>query len=197
MQQPLYCSRCGHRTQLGIPSGDNRERAICVDCGEIHYLNPKIVAGCILEYQGKILLCKRAIAPRIGYWTIPAGYMENGETTAMCAAREAEEEALAKACDLTLFANYSLPHISQVYMIYRGHLATPEHAPGEESLDTILVSPEEIPWDNLAFFVVGHVLEIYCTERQTGFGGCHDMVIQVDQQRHPIVTPGGIGVSSV
>lgn len=156
-----YCSVCGGKTVCRIPEGDNRERVVCEHCGTIHYSNPNNVCGAILSWQGRILLCKRAIEPRYGLWTLPAGFMENGETLAEAAARESMEEANARAQSLSLFGVFSLPHISQVYVMFKGELATPEVAPGIESLETELVSPGDIPWEQLAFPVVRQSLKLY------------------------------------
>lgn len=159
--QVNYCSECGNPTKNTIPQGDNRVRDVCESCNTIHYQNPKNVCGCILEWQGKILLCKRAIEPRYGYWTLPAGFMENNETTIEGAAREAFEEAHATAENLTLFGLYNLPRISQVYLMFHGVLKDGYMKAGEESLEVGLFSQEEIPWSDLAFPVVVESLERY------------------------------------
>jgi ADP-ribose pyrophosphatase YjhB (NUDIX family) len=117
-----FCSTCGASVSLRIPEGDNRERFVCTSCQTIHYQNPKIVAGTIPEWDGQILLCRRAIEPRYGLWTLPAGFMENGETTEQAAMRETWEEAGARIEILGLYSIFSIPHISQVYMLFRGEL---------------------------------------------------------------------------
>ncbi len=167
-----YCSACGEKLVRRVPEGDNRERALCEHCGTIHYVNPNNVCGAILTWQGRILLCKRAIEPRYGLWTLPAGFMENGETVAEAAARESMEEANARADSLRLFGVFSLPHISQVYIMFRGELATPEVSPGIESLETELVDPADIPWDQLAFPVVRKSLQLFL--EQPDFEGVHN-----------------------
>lgn len=134
-----------------IPEGDTLERDVCATCGHVHYVNPKIVVGAVCSWHGRILLCRRAIEPRHGFWTIPAGYMEERETPAEGAAREAREEAQAKIEIDRLLAVYSVPRISQVQLIFRAKLANPDFAPGSESLETKLFAWEEIPWDMLAF----------------------------------------------
>ena len=134
-----------------IPPGDDRERLVCDDCGFIHYDNPKIVVGSVAVWEDKVLLCRRAIEPRTGYWTLPGGFMELRETTAEGAAREAWEEARARIDVEDLFAIYNIPRISQVQLFYRARLLAPEIEPGPESLDVMLCRWEEIPWDNLAF----------------------------------------------
>ena len=134
-----------------IPDGDTLERDVCARCGHVHYVNPKIVVGAVCSWHGRILLCRRAIEPRHGFWTIPAGYMEERETPAEGAMREAFEEAQAKIEIDRLLAVYSVPRISQVQLIFRAKLAGPDFAPGIESLETKLFAWEEIPWDTLAF----------------------------------------------
>lgn len=160
-----YCAECGQQTTTKIPEGDNRERQVCDACNTIHYQNPNNVCGCILGWQGKVLLCKRAIEPRYGYWTLPAGFMENKETTMEGAAREAFEEANATAVNLKLFGMYNLPRISQVYLMFHGELKDGYMKAGEESLDVGLFSPEEVPWDDLAFPVVTESLQRYFEDR--------------------------------
>jgi len=134
-----------------IPDGDTFGRDVCARCGHVRYVNPKIVVGAVCSWHGRILLCRRAIGPRSGFWTIPAGYMEERETPAEGAAREAIEEAQAKIEIDRLLAIYSVPRISQVQLIFRAALAAPEFAPGTESLETALFAWEEIPWRALAF----------------------------------------------
>ena len=161
-----YCSNCGSRVETAIPDGDNRERHVCVQCNTIHYSNPKNVVGCLLEWQGKVLLCKRAIEPRYGYWTLPAGFMENNESTMEGAAREAFEEAHAVAEELRLFGVYNLPRISQVYLMFFGRLKDGYAASGEETLEVRLFDENEIPWDELAFPVVTESLQRYYDRHQ-------------------------------
>ncbi len=163
-----FCSHCGARVGRRIPPGDNLPRHVCDACGAIHYQNPKIVAGCIVECDAKILLCRRAIEPRRGLWTIPAGFMENGETAAEAAVRETLEEARAEVEDVSLYALYNIPHISQVYLMFRARLARHVFAPGPESLDVALFEEGEIPWDEVAFRVVTATLQRYCEDRRGG-----------------------------
>ncbi len=160
-----FCSHCGKSVSLKIPEDDNRPRHVCDSCGNIHYQNPKIVAGCIPEWQGKILLCRRAIEPRYGLWTIPAGYMENGETLEQAACRETEEEACARVDLDGLYAVYNIPHVSQVYTIFRGQLADGAFAPGAESLETALFEENQIPWGEIAFPVVDRTLKRFFLDR--------------------------------
>lgn len=142
-----------------VPDGDSRERLVCGDCGFIRYENPKIIAGAVVTYEDRFLLCKRAIEPRRGFWTLPAGFMELGETPEEGAAREAYEEATARIEITELLAVYTIRHISQVQMLYRAHLNTPEFSPGVESLEVELRTWDEIPWSELAFPSVQWALE--------------------------------------
>ena len=113
-----YCSLCGARTEIKVPEGDSLPRSVCTACHTIHYQNPRVIAGTLPIWRDQVLLCKRAIAPRDGYWTLPAGFLENSETIAEGAARETMEEANAKVSDLQLYTVFSLPHISQVYTFF-------------------------------------------------------------------------------
>ncbi|MDE0310344.1 MAG: NUDIX hydrolase [Acidiferrobacterales bacterium] len=162
-----YCSFCGETVSRKVPRGDNLPRYVCDSCDAVHYQNPKIVTGCIVQWEEKILLCRRAIDPRYGLWTIPAGFMELGETIHEAAARETYEEARAVAQIDELFAVYNIPHVSQVYCIYRAHLESPEYSPGEESLEVELFSEDEIPWELLAFQVVRESLIRYFESLKT------------------------------
>lgn len=168
-----FCILCGSPTEFIIPDGDNKERAVCTVCGHIHYQNPKIVAGCILEYEDKILLCKRATEPRSGLWTLPAGFMENNETVAEGAMRETFEEANARSKDIKLFFMCDLRHISQVYMIYYGTLIDGQFSPGIESSDVKLFSESQIPWDEIAFTVIERTLKLYFKDKKKGNYSIH------------------------
>jgi len=180
-----FCSHCGSPVELRVPAGDNRPRHVCKGCGAIHYHNPKIVTGCIAEWQDRILLCRRAIEPRYGLWTLPAGFMENGETTLEGAARETLEEAGARIGRSELYALFNLPHIDQVYMMFRGPLLDLDFAPGEESLDVRLFSLDELPWELLAFPVIEQTLRLYCQDRSKGTFTVHtgDIVRIWDEPR--------------
>jgi ADP-ribose pyrophosphatase YjhB (NUDIX family) len=160
----IYCSNCGTRLVERTPEGDNRMRYVCDACDTIHYQNPKIVAGCIPTLGNRLLLCKRAIEPRYGLWTLPAGFMENGESTEQAAVRETLEEACASVDNLQLYGVFSIPHISQVYMMFRAELVQEGYKPGRESLDVRLFEQHDIPWDKLAFPVVRVTLEHYCKD---------------------------------
>ena len=164
-----FCSECGSaKVVRRIPAGDTHIRHVCEGCGTIHYQNPKIVVGCIPHWQGKILLCRRSIEPRYGYWTLPAGFMETGESTQQAAAREAWEEARAVVEELILYAVYSLPHISQVYLMFRAELQEGKASAGAESLEVALFAEEDIPWDTLAFRPVRFTLQHFFADRKNG-----------------------------
>ena len=156
-----------------MPDGDNRYRYVCQSCNIIHYENPKVVTGCIAEWDNKILLCKRAIEPRYGLWTLPAGFMENSETNIQGAARETAEEANAKVDNMRLFCVFSIVHINQVFTMYRGDLVDGEASPGAESLDTALLKESEIPWQTLAFPVIDEALKLYYRDRRHGKFNTH------------------------
>jgi len=159
-----YCSRCGADVSRKVPGDDNRERWVCDRCATVHYQNPIIVVGCVAEKEGKILLCKRAIEPRHGYWTVPAGFMELGESLAEGAARETLEEACAKIEIGHLFASVDVIDAGQVHLFFTGKL-TGDFGVGEESLDTRLFSEKEIPWEELAFRSGRYALEKYFEDR--------------------------------
>jgi len=182
-----YCSTCGEQVTQKIPCGDNRLRYVCDSCETIHYQNPRIIAGCIAEHDGKILLCKRAIEPRLGLWTLPAGFMENNETTLQAAARESFEEANANILNMSLYCTYSIPHISQVYMMYRGTLMDGYSAAGEESLETKLYTEQDIPWDELAFPVITETLKLYFTDKRNNSFKLRDGEIYRDEAQKIIV----------
>jgi len=153
-----YCSACGSPVVRRRPDGDDRDRAICGSCGTIHYVNPKVVVGAVCTLSKRILICRRAIEPRAGFWTIPAGYMELGETAEEGAIREAWEEARARISIEGLLAVYSVPRIDQVQILFKARLLDPEVSAGPESREVRLVGWDEIPWDDLAFPTVQWVL---------------------------------------
>ena len=163
-----FCSACGAPVEHRIPTGDSLPRYVCTNCGTVHYENPKMVVGCIPEWENRILLCRRAIEPRIGLWTVPAGFMENGETTAEGAARETLEEANARVEVLGLYALFNIPHISQVYMLFRARLLDPDFSAGAETLETKLFDEAEIPWNEIAFVTVRRTLRHYIDDRRAG-----------------------------
>ncbi len=153
---------------LRVPDGDHLMRHVCDGCGIIHYQNPKLVTGCILEWQSQVLLCRRAIEPRYGLWTLPAGFMENNETTVRAAFRETSEEANAEVEDAHLFALFNLPHISQVYIMFRGRLKDGRMEAGLETLEVRLFEESDIPWQRLAFPVVQESLSLYFADPRRG-----------------------------
>jgi ADP-ribose pyrophosphatase YjhB (NUDIX family) len=168
-----FCSHCGQPVALTVPTGDHLPRYVCAACGTVHYQNPKIVAGCVPEYQGRILLCRRAIEPRLGYWTIPAGFMEKGETTQDAARRESIEEAMAEVEIGSLLAVVHVLHADQVHMMFRARLAEPRFGAGPESLEVALVDEAEIPWQDIAFRSVDFALRRYLEDRRRGAEGHH------------------------
>jgi len=164
-----YCSDCGGKVGRRVPKNDNHERWICDDCGVVHYQNPLIVVGCVVERDGKVLLCKRAIEPRHGYWTVPAGFMELGETIAGGAARETLEEACATVELDYLFASVDVIDAGQVHLFFSGKLVS-DFGVGDESLEVALFSEDEIPWDELAFQSGKFALQKYFEDRGTNNG---------------------------
>ena len=156
-----YCSHCGKKVSYGIPSGDDHERYYCGSCGHVHYQNPRMVVGALPEHNGRILMCRRAIEPCYGLWTLPAGYLENGETVTAGAIRETREEACADIANLSAYTLYSIPHINQVYLIFRSDLAKGTFEPGPESLEVKLFEVAQIPWDDLAFRAIKATLNCY------------------------------------
>jgi ADP-ribose pyrophosphatase YjhB (NUDIX family) len=178
---PRFCMQCGSaKVELRIPHGDDRERHVCADCGYIHYLNPKLVVGTIPVWEDKILLCKRAIEPRYGFWTLPAGFMEEGETLQEGATRETLEEANAHVTIEQMYSTISLPQISQVYVLFRATLLDLDFSSGSESLEVKLFREEEIPWDELAFRTVHDTLRHFFSDRLLG-----GFVARIGEIRHP------------
>lgn len=169
-----YCSECGAELALRVPEGDLRLRHVCLRCGEIHYLNPKLVVGCIAEWEEGVLLCRRAIEPAYGLWTLPAGFMENGEATGEAARRETAEEACARVAIGPLFALINIPHINQVHLFYRARLLDADFGAGEESLESALFDEARIPWNALAFRSVALCLETYFADRRSGVFAFHE-----------------------
>lgn len=168
-----FCSVCGHEVIALIPPGDNRERFVCDQCGTIHYQNPRNVVGTVPVWGEQVLLCRRAIEPRYGYWTLPAGFMEMGETTAEAAARETLEEAGARVEVQTLFTLLNVPQVHQVHLFYLARLVDPGFEAGEESLEVRLFDEADIPWDEIAFPTVSQTLRFFFADRATGDYGVH------------------------
>lgn len=168
-----YCSACGSELALRIPPGDSLPRGMCDACGAIHYRNPRLVVGALPEWGDQVLLCRRAIEPRHGKWTLPAGFMENGETVAAAAARETLEEACARVELGPMFTMISVPYISQVHVIYRARLLDLDFAPGEETLEVRLFREDEIPWNEIAFRTISMSLRHFFADRKAGQFGVH------------------------
>ncbi len=156
-----FCTACGQRTQEKIPLGDQQLREVCSECGTIHYVNPKVICGALALWEGKVLLCRRAIEPRYGLWTLPAGYMELFETMEQGSARETREEALAEVDIEQLYCMYNIPRIGQIYVLFKAQIIDGQFGAGEETLESRLFSEEEIPWDQLAFPSVERTLKHY------------------------------------
>ena len=146
-----FCGQCGAPVERRIPAGEDHEREVCPDCNFVHYRNPIPVVGCVAEHEGRILLCRRAIEPRLGYWTVPAGFMELNETLGEAAQRETREEACAEVRLGELFSIVDLPRAGQVHFFFRGELIGGKFAAGAESLETDLFAPDEIPFEDIAF----------------------------------------------
>ena len=165
-----FCHHCASPIVLRIPDGDDKVRHCCKNCDSVFYENPKNVVGTLPFYEDKILLCKRAIQPRLGKWTLPAGFMENGETSLEGAVRETAEEAGAtvRIHDDSLYTLFNLPSINQVYLFFRAELATPEFEAGAESLEVALFSESQIPWSEIAFPVVRTTIECFLKDRPRG-----------------------------
>jgi ADP-ribose pyrophosphatase YjhB (NUDIX family) len=163
-----FCSNCGAKVALRIPAGDTVPRHVCEHCGTIHYRNPLMVVGAIPEWEGRILLCRRAIEPRLGLWTLPAGFMELGETTAQAALRETLEEANARIELGEMFALLSVPHVDQVHVFYRARLLDLDFSAGAESLEVTLFGENEIPWKDLAFRTIAATLGYFYSDRRKG-----------------------------
>ncbi len=168
-----YCSNCGAQVARRVPPGDNLPRWVCDQCGEIHYQNPKLVVGTVPEFEGRLLLCRRAIEPRYGYWTLPAGFMENDETAGQAALRETLEEAGARIELGAPFTLISVPYVNQVHVFYRARLVDLDFAPGEESLEAALYEEAAIPWQEIAFRTVATTLRHWFADRRRGAFGFH------------------------
>lgn len=163
-----YCTQCAHPVVLKVPAGDHLPRYVCEHCGAIHYQNPRLVVGCIPEWESRVLLCRRAIEPRQGYWTLPAGFLENGETVQAGARRETFEEALAEVEIGALLALVNVPHVRQVHLFFRARLTQAKFGAGAESLEAALFEEREIPWAELAFPSVRYALETFFADRRRG-----------------------------
>ncbi len=163
-----FCNVCGNPTQMKIPPDDDHERAVCTVCGNVHYLNPKVVVGCIPEYQGRILMCKRNIEPRKGYWTLPAGYLENGESVQQGAVRETLEETLARVEIIEPYRMFNIVFVNQIYLMFRAKLLSESFGPTSESTEVRLFDQPQIPWDDIAFKVIYQTLTDYYKDLPSG-----------------------------
>ncbi len=165
-----YCSKCGSKLTVSQPDGDNKLRYICSDCDTVHYENPKMVVGCVVSHQGKILLCRRAIEPRANFWTVPGGFMELNETIVAAAMRETYEEALAEVEIDGMLAVIDVVHARQAHIFFHGSLKGDSYGVGEESTDTRLFAPADIPWNEIAFpsgiMALKHYLHLLETNEQ-------------------------------
>lgn len=168
-----FCSRCGHAISRRVPPGDTRLRDCCDRCGAIHYVNPRPVVGTIPVWDDRILLCRRAIEPRHGFWTLPAGFMEVGETAAEGASRETREEACARVELGPLFTMIDVPRVEQLHIYYRARLIDLDFAAGAESLEVRLFTEDTIPWDEIAFRTVALTLRLFFEDRARGQFGTH------------------------
>lgn len=173
-----FCNQCGARVERLVPAGEERERWVCPGCGAIHYENPKTVVGCIVEHAGSILLCRRAIEPARGRWTMPAGYQEVDESAVQGAVRETREEALADVDVVAPHAWLDVPHIGQAYALFHARLREERYGVGHESLETRLFDPAAIPWDELAFPVITMALRLFVDDRAEGRSRVHVGVVR-------------------
>ncbi|MBU4610538.1 NUDIX hydrolase [Achromobacter sp. GG226] len=172
-----FCSQCGSTLTRRIPPDDTRVRDLCDNCGAIHYQNPRMVVGTLPVWQGRVLLCKRAIEPRLGYWTLPAGFMELGETSAAGAQRETLEEAGLQSELGALFSVIDVPQADQVHVFFLIEVTDPSLAPGQETLEAHWVEEADVPWDDLAFRTVSLTLERFFADRRAGQYGVHYLAL--------------------
>ena len=168
-----YCSNCGSQLSHRVPEKDDRPRFVCDSCEIVHYENPKMVVGTIPIWEDRILFCRRAIEPRYGKWTLPAGFLENEETVEEGARRETYEEAGTKLGELEPYGIYNLAFISQVYLMFRARLLAPDFNAGYESLEVRLFEEHEVPWEDLAFPVIQRTLQQYFDDLKEGTFSFH------------------------
>lgn len=173
MMNMNFCVNCGHKTTEKIPLGDQQIRSVCNSCGSIHYINPKVICGALVLWDNKVLLCRRAIEPRYGLWTLPAGYMELFETMEQGAARETREEAEAEVEIEQLYCMYNIPRIGQIYVLFKANLIDGKFGAGEETIETRLFDEADIPWTELAFPSVEHTLRHYFADRKNNIFPMH------------------------
>ena len=187
-----FCSQCGSSAlELRVPPGDSLPRYVCSSCGTIHYQNPKVVVGCLPVWGEQVLLCKRAIEPRQGLWTLPAGFLENGETIFAGAARETAEEAHARVEVGPLYTMISLPHISQVYVMFQARLLDLEFGPGPESIEVRLFNEDDIPWSEIAFRTITRTLRNYFLDRKLGVFPTHVSALERRARPQPELLGAG------
>lgn len=179
-----FCPSCGAPIEHKIPPGDDRLRHICSRDNEIFYFNPRVVVGCVAEHKGKILMCRRAIEPRSGFWTLPAGFLELGETAAQGGLRETREEAMADVEISELFSLINVSHIGQIHMFYRATLDEPVFDAGPESAEVILMDEADIPWQQLAFPTVYLTLQHYFADRKAGRFSLHEEDLDKDSWKY-------------
>lgn len=163
-----YCTNCANLLVRRVPSGDDRTRHVCDACGTIHYQNPKMVVGTIPRYGDEILLCRRAIEPRYGFWTLLAGFLETGESLAEGARRETLEEAGSQVDNLIPFAVFNITFVSQIYFMFLSNMVSSKFSAGHESLEVQLFRESEIPWSDIAFTVIRETLDLYYRDLRTG-----------------------------
>lgn len=176
MYEVKFCNVCGAQVEHRVPEGDHLPRHICPACGHIQYFNPRVIVGCIPEWEdGRILMCRRNIEPRFGLWTFPAGFMELSETSGQGAAREAREESGADVEVGDVLAMINVPYVSQVYVVHRARMRTSGHHPTPESSETRLMTESEIPWDEIAFPTVYHSLKFFFADRAAGHAQMHTL----------------------
>lgn len=168
-----HCKACGSVVKYQVPADDNRDRAVCTVCTTVHYENPLNVVGTLPVWQDKVLLCRRNIEPRHGFWTLPAGFMELGETTEQGAVRETVEEAGARIELQGLYTLLNVVRVGQLHLFYRARLLDTNFAPGPETIEAQLFAEEQIPWDELAFRTVRETLKRFFEDRRQGQFGLH------------------------
>jgi ADP-ribose pyrophosphatase YjhB (NUDIX family) len=188
LPETRYCNVCGHGVEFRTPAGDHQPRHVCTRCGHVQYQNPNVIVGVIPEWEdGRVLMCRRNIQPRLGLWTFPAGFMEQGETSAAGAAREALEESGAEVAVGHLLMVINVPYVSQIYMIHCGRLLRPEFGPTPESSEVVLMREEEIPWNEIAFPTIWQGLKHFFADRRLGTFGTH--VMDLTQRPRPPQRP--------
>ena len=184
MPEVKYCNACGAQVEFRVPEGDHLPRHVCPRCANIQYFNPRVIVGCIPEWEdGRILMCRRNIEPRLGLWTFPAGFMELGETSGQGAAREAREESQADVEVGELLAMINVPYVSQLYVVHRGRMRTPHHGTTPESSETRLIAESDIPWNEIAFPTVYHSLRFFYADRAAGVARIHTLDLSAKPRR--------------